>query len=129
LPRLSFSASERRALYFLLVLMLVGSAVQIYKRFRPQAAPTYHIKRDTLDYADVAPRHDAAGEKLALGIDPNSAPAEDLELLPGIGPQLALRIIHDREAVGPYAKADDLLRVTGIGPHLLARLRPHLRFP
>jgi competence protein ComEA len=71
----------------------------------------------------------AAAAKLAAGIDPNSAPQEDLELLPGIGPSLAQRIIADREARGPFADPEALVRVPGIGAALVERLRPHLRFP
>ena len=50
----------------------------------------------------------------------NTAPSEDLELLPGVGPVLAQRIIEGR----PYASVDDLLKVNGIGPATLERLRP-----
>jgi len=52
----------------------------------------------------------------------NSASAEQLMGLPGIGPALAARI----EAARPFARVDDLLRVPGVGPATLARLRPRL---
>ncbi|MCZ6825187.1 MAG: helix-hairpin-helix domain-containing protein, partial [Gemmatimonadetes bacterium] len=35
-------------------------------------------------------------------VDPNSAPAEKLERLPGIGPAKAFAIVDDRETHGPY---------------------------
>ena len=50
----------------------------------------------------------------------NTAPSEDLELLPGVGPSLAQRIVQGR----PYNTVDDLLRVNGIGPATLEHLRP-----
>jgi competence protein ComEA len=56
-------------------------------------------------------------------IDLNRARAADLELLPGIGPSLARRIVDDREAHGAFATLDALLRVRGVGPRTLARLR------
>jgi len=60
---------------------------------------------------------------LAVPIDVNHAPIDELRSLPGIGPVLAERIVAGR----PYEGADDLDRVRGIGPKTLARLRPRLR--
>ncbi len=53
-------------------------------------------------------------------INVNTAPSEDLELLTGIGPVLAQRIVDGR----PYSSIDDLMRVSGIGPATLEILRP-----
>lgn len=50
----------------------------------------------------------------------NSATAEQLQSLPGVGPAIALRIIEHR----PYSRLDDLLLVPGIGQRTLERLRP-----
>ncbi len=50
----------------------------------------------------------------------NSAAAEQLQSLPGVGPAIAQRIVDHR----PYSRVDDLLRVPGIGPSTLQRLRP-----
>jgi competence protein ComEA len=61
-------------------------------------------------------------------IDVNRARAADLELLPGVGPMLARRIVEQRDARGPFVAAEDLLRVRGIGPRTLERLRPLLSF-
>jgi competence protein ComEA len=61
-------------------------------------------------------------------IDINRARAADLELLPGVGPMLARRIVEQRAAHGRFVAAEDLLRVRGIGPRTLERLRPLLAF-
>jgi competence protein ComEA len=61
-------------------------------------------------------------------IDVNRARPADLELLPGVGPMLARRIVEQRDAHGPFVAAEDLLRVRGIGPRTLERLRPLLAF-
>ena len=111
------------------VLLGIGSAVQFYARFAPHHVPDYQI-----NYVDhVAPPQDpvidAPAEKLSRGIDPNTAPPEDLELLPGIGPGLARRIVEERQSNGPFKGISDLARVKGIGSSLVSRLRPHLRFP
>lgn len=53
----------------------------------------------------------------------NAATAGELEILPGIGPALARRIVEERERGGPYREIGDLRRVKGIGPKSLDRLR------
>ena len=63
---------------------------------------------------------------LGLAIDLNTATAEDLDALPGIGPALAQRIIDYRQAHGPFKKIDDLESVSGIGPKKIEKIKPHL---
>ncbi|MCB9591541.1 MAG: helix-hairpin-helix domain-containing protein [Sandaracinaceae bacterium] len=57
-------------------------------------------------------------------IDVNAAGAEDLQLLPRIGPRLAERIIAERDRGGRFDSVDALTRVRGIGPRTVERLRP-----
>lgn len=56
-------------------------------------------------------------------ININTASAPELDLLPGIGPSLAQKIIEHREAYGPFTSIDDLINVSGIGPVKLEDLR------
>ncbi len=56
----------------------------------------------------------------------NTAGAEQLQLLPRIGPALAERIIEFREAHGPFGSIDELVAVKGIGESSLARLEPYV---
>lgn len=64
----------------------------------------------------------------AVIIPINTATAEELDTLPGVGPGLAAAIIAQREAAGPFASLDDLDAVDGIGPRLLETLAPLIRF-
>jgi competence protein ComEA len=57
-------------------------------------------------------------------IDLNRANSEDLELLPGIGPAIAARIVQYREENGDFATVDELDEVKGIGEKKLEKLRP-----
>ncbi len=56
----------------------------------------------------------------------NTASADQLQLLPRVGPALAARIIKFREANGPFASIDELVAVRGIGERSLALMRPYL---
>lgn len=48
-------------------------------------------------------------------VDINTADAETLDTLPGIGPALAERIITYREEHGPFDSGEELMEVKGIG--------------
>ena len=56
----------------------------------------------------------------------NSATAEQLDALDGIGPGLAQRIVDYRDAHGGFGSVDELDEVSGIGPVRLESLRPRL---
>ena len=56
----------------------------------------------------------------------NTATAEQLQLLPRVGPALAARIIDFREANGAFRSVDEIVAVKGIGEAALERLRPYL---
>ncbi len=58
----------------------------------------------------------------------NTATAAELELLPGIGPALAQRIIAHRAQHGPFGALRDLDNVRGIGPKTLKQLEPLVAF-
>jgi len=67
------------------------------------------------------------GKASAQGtVNINTATAEQLQLLPGVGPALAGRIIAFREANGPFKTADELTAVQGIGDKSIEKLRPYV---
>lgn len=61
-------------------------------------------------------------------VDPNRAPAAEIDRLPGVGPATARAVVASRERDGPFRRPEDLTRVRGVGPATLARIRPHLDF-
>lgn len=63
----------------------------------------------------------ALGRRIPL----DRARRHDLQLIPGIGPTLATRILAERRR-SAFASLADLRRVRGIGPKRLARLRRYL---
>lgn len=67
----------------------------------------------------------SGGAGTAAGpIDINTADADQLDELPGVGPAIAQRIIDHREQNGPFTSVDDLAEVSGIGPATLEKIRP-----
>jgi competence protein ComEA len=54
----------------------------------------------------------------------NTATAEQLDGLPGIGPATAAAIVEHRDRVGGFSSVDQLLDVRGIGEAKLEQLRP-----
>ena len=59
-------------------------------------------------------------------VDLNTATAEQLQTLSGVGPVLAQRIIDYRTAHGPFASVDGLQQVGGIGPAKFAEIKDHV---
>lgn len=78
----------------------------------PEAAP------------DVAPAATRLETRL---VNLNTATAAELELLPGIGPALAARIVEHRRSNGPFTGVEELDHVRGIGPRTMEALRPLVR--
>ena len=60
-------------------------------------------------------------------ININTATAEELDSLPGIGPSTAAAIVEDRERNGPFASPEDLMRVSGIGEGKFSKLKDQIR--
>ena len=65
-----------------------------------------------------------AGPTAPLNV--NTASAEELDALPGVGPAIAQAIVDHRTQNGPFASVENLLDVRGIGQAKLDTLRPQV---
>jgi len=71
-----------------------------------------------------------AGAPGAAAVPPvslNSATAEQLDTLDGVGPATAQKILEYRQEHGGFGSVEELGQVSGIGPKRLAALRDHVR--
>lgn len=124
------------------VLGIAGLAWSIWMRspIGPRPDPLPPLRADAPPDQEAGAAADPARESVAAGAAPaqpkkqasvlngklniNTATRAELELLPGIGPSLAQRIIDHRDQHGLFKAIDDLDDVKGIGPRTLEKLRP-----
>lgn len=67
-----------------------------------------------------------AAETAEGKVNVNQAGAEELALLPRIGPSTAQRIVEFREENGPFRAVEDLMLVRGIGEKTFDLLSPYV---
>jgi competence protein ComEA len=97
-----------------------------------------NLARVLVDGEQILVGRGAPGGGIAAGVstsapDPagglvnlNTATAEQLDTLPGVGPVTAQKILEWRSANGAFSSVDELLEVDGIGEKTLADLAPHV---
>jgi len=56
----------------------------------------------------------------------NTASAEQLDLLPGVGPAVAGRIVEHRTKNGAFKSIEDLMLVKGIGEKSFEKMKPYV---
>jgi competence protein ComEA len=94
------------------------------------AAPTSTPNASTAPSATVSSGAPAGPRGRASSDDPvvlNTAGADDLRRLPGIGQKRADAILALRARMGRFRAIEDLMKVKGIGRAMLKRLRPLVR--
>jgi len=92
----------------------------------PPAAPKGTI--DSVPHATTASGSESANASPEFleknPVDLNTSTVEQLQMLPGVGPAMAERILKHRQENGRFNTLDELDDVAGIGPKTLEKLRP-----
>jgi competence protein ComEA len=115
---------QRRALLWLVSAFGVVAVARYDAHAHRMPAPVLNDAARTLPAATPEAAALRDGRPMAI----NRARAEELELLPGVGPSLAKRIVAARDQGGPFRAAADLLRVKGIGKRTQEKLSQFLSF-
>lgn len=95
-----------------------GRQILVPERVRQGAAPSTGSGAASAGAASPAP-----GQPVNL----NTATLEQLDVLPGIGPGLAQRILDHRQQIGGFGSVEELGDVPGIGEVRMAELRELVR--
>jgi comEA protein len=121
----SFTPQETKALIFLVAALLVGSGITLYKKTHTQfASELVPLGREAVVSPNDMKQSSLVPDAKLLNI--NSATAEELQLLPGLGPNLSRRVVEYREVHGGYSKIEDIMQVNGIGPKTFQRIKEYI---
>jgi competence ComEA-like helix-hairpin-helix protein len=91
----TLTPQERRFIALVMTVFILGAAVQLLLR------------------RDIAPVRWAKSVR-QFKIDINTARGDQLQMLPGIGAALAVRILEYRKDNGPFRSLEDLKNVKGV---------------
>lgn len=78
---------------------------------------------EAVEAANNSPGSESSGTS-GGSMDINTATAQELEELPGIGEVLALRIVEYRTTNGPFSSVEELASIDGISAGMVEDLRP-----
>ena len=108
----------------------VADAVAAAGGFTEDAEPaTLNLAAPVVDGQQVVVGGPGSQEAASGKVSLNRASASELEVLTGVGPVLASRIVSHREANGPFTTVEDLLDVPGIGEAKLSTIRDFVVVP
>jgi len=117
-----FTKTEYGLLILTALFLLVVSGALFYTAPRPSAADYTILTERTAQGVTPEPEVEEPPERVNL----NTATAEELQTLPGIGEVLASRILEHRAEYGPFTCPEELMSVKGIGENLFDRLQDRI---
>ena len=109
-------AQRRTVIVLALIAAAAAACVCIFCLGRPPAR----------EPAGRTPAYLAGGDGALLAL--NTATADELEDLPGVGPVLAEAILDRRAELGSFRTEEDVLSVPGIGPATYEKIAPYITY-
>lgn len=122
-----FTNEEKKIVIALTVLLFIGIISKIIKeKVFLNSSETLKLIAVSEEVKGIYSASDSIGsslDSLSSLINLNTADEVELINLPGIGPNLAKKIIAKRNELGGFKAIDDLILVPGIGSKKLEKLR------
>lgn len=112
-----FSSAQLRVIIFLSALIVVFSVYRFLRSYSDigEKGLNFSVQIGDGDRRYAPP----------FTVDLNLSPADSLELLPGIGPVLAGRIVAFRDS-SRFEKPEDIIKIDGVGYKTFERLKSYI---
>jgi len=138
---IELSKDEKRLVLFLCFFLLAGAILNLARAVFPDMAELmgFASEKEEIIFKNMSPadsvelaafiersRAGVEREPAEFPLDLNTARAQELQLLPGIGAVKAAQILEFRDSLGGFTNVDELVKVKGIGPKTLEKLRPYV---
>ena len=121
---MNLTRHEKIFLIVLSALLFAGSLILYLKQSRPRSEIT--VTRDNLK-EELTLKEVEVFLKEERKVNINTAEAEELVVIPGIGQTLALRIVEYRNERGYFEAESDILNVEGIGPSKMEKIKEYIK--
>ena len=108
--------------------MALADSAIILNKINPLADSSLTENLDDSSAVERHDRHRKPKKKVELPLHINTASADDLCALKGVGPKLAEKIIVRRNTFGPFKGPSDLKKVQGIGKKKLEMMLQSIIF-
>lgn len=121
---MDLSRSEKLFLIVLSILLLVGSVILHTGHLRSyhKSTTTEHLINEEVTLKEM---ETLLREKRKVNI--NTATANELLSIPGVGETLALRIVGYRNTQGDFYDKDNLLKLKGIGNKKFEKIKEYIK--
>ena len=91
-----------------------------------QVQPTQEPTGETIPVEEDTSSEGPQEVLVEKSVNLNTATLEELDLLPGVGPAIAQRIIDYREQNSGFYDIEEIMEVSGIGEKTFAKLEPYI---
>lgn len=119
----SLTSHERKVLIFIGILILCGAVLKFFN--------VSFVRQKNANETKLVTANNISGQNIPVKqiiVNINTASQEELEKIPGIGPELARRIIEYRQTKGQFRSLEDLNNVKGIGEKKLGAIKDYISF-